>query len=330
LKTDISVVVPCYNEELNVRPLHDRLREVLDGITGSYEMIFIDDGSRDNTFGVLCQLHQEDPRVKAVRLRKNFGQTAALAAGFDYASGDVIIAIDGDLQYDPKDIPALLEKIREGYDIASGWRRNRKNDAFFTRRLPSLVANRLMAFVSGVKLHDFGSTFKAYRGDLISEIKLYGEMHRFVPALASAIGARIAEVPVELHPRQQGKSKYGLSRTWRVLLDIMAVKFLISYSKQPLRLFGLMGLCLGGIGGVIMFVLSLLKLFFGEPFLEHQPLLLLSIMLVLIGVQFISLGLIAELIARTYHESQGKPIYAVRETLGELGRRPSERAVNNQ
>jgi hypothetical protein len=226
--------------------------------------------------------------------------------------------MDGDLQYQPKDIPSLLSKIDEGYDIASGWRTDRKNDSFLTRRLPSLIANRLMAAVSGVQLHDFGSTFKAYRKDLLAEIKLYGEMHRFVPALASAVGARIAEVPVELQPRKQGKSKYGLSRTWRVLLDIIAVKFFISYSKQPLRLFGLMGLIMSGAGMATMFMLAILKFFFAEPFHEHQPLLLLSILMVLLGVQFVSLGLIAELLCRIYHESQGKPIYSVRQVLGEL------------
>jgi glycosyltransferase involved in cell wall biosynthesis len=313
---DVSIVVPCFNEEHNVYHLYEGLRDVLDGMSLSYEIIYVDDGSRDNTFDILSKLNEEDHRVKIIRFRRNFGQTPALAAGFDYARGNVIVAIDGDLQYQPKDIPKLLEKINEGFDIASGWRTNRKSDGFFTRRLPSLIANRLMAYLSGTKLHDFGSTFKAYRSDVASEIKLYGEMHRFVPALAGAIGAKIAEVPVELQPRERGKSKYGLSRTWRVLMDIIAIKFFITYSKQPLRLFGVMGMFMSGAGVLIMIALTILKLFFNEPFAEHQPLLLLSILLLLVGVQFVSLGFIADLVTRTYYESQSKPIYNVRETLG--------------
>ncbi len=312
---DISVVVPCYNEEENAPPLYQRLRDVLEGLGKTFEVVFVDDGSTDTTFAVLSKMHKADRRVKIVRFRRNFGQTAALAAGFDYAVGDVIIAIDGDLQYQPEDIPRLLEKIDEGYDIASGWRSNRKSDNYITRRLPSLVANRMMAKLSGVALHDFGSTFKAYRQDVAHEIRLYGEMHRFVPALASAVGARIAEVPVELKPRIRGKSNYGLGRTWRVLLDIMAVKFFISYSKQPLRLFGLIGLLMGLGGFGIMLVLSIMKIF-GEPFGEHQPLVLLGILMMVLGVQFISLGLMGDLMSRTYYESQGKAIYSVRETLG--------------
>lgn len=326
---DISVVVPCFNEELNVRPLRDKICEVVDKITESYEMVFVDDGSSDGTFEALSKLNDEDHRVKVVRLRRNFGQTAALAAGLDHARGGVVIAMDGDLQYDPKDIPALLAKIDEGYDIASGWRTNRKSDNFITRRLPSLIANRLMAKVCGVNLHDFGSTFKAYRGDILPEIKLYGEMHRFVPALASAVGAKIAEVPVELLPRQHGVSKYGLGRTWRVALDIILVKFFVSYSKQPLRLFGLMGMLMGGAGFLVLLALSIMRLF-GDPFANHQPLVQLSILLVLLGVQFISLGLVAELITRTYHETQGKPIYSVRQTVGELNNEDDRRKATAQ
>lgn len=322
---DVSIVVPCYNEQDNVAPLYEDLREVLERLEVSFEVVFVDDGSRDSTFAVLASLHRGDERVRVVRLRRNFGQTSALMAGFDYARGQIIIAMDGDRQYRPSDIPKLLAKVREGFDIASGWRANRR-DALFTRRLPSRVANRLMALVSGVRLRDFGSTFKAYRRDIAKEIRLYGEMHRFVPALASAVGANIAEVPIEVLPRSAGKSKYGLGRTWRVLLDIISVKFLISYSKQPLRLFGLIGLLLGGIGVAIGLSLGILKLFFGEPLGMHQPLLLMAVALTLIGVQFVSLGLVAELVCRTYHESQGKPIYHVRETLGDAD---AERRMQN-
>ncbi len=326
---DISIIVPCLDEEDNINPLYDRLKNVLESNNLTFEIIFIDDGSSDETYDAITRLNQHDERVKGIRFRKNFGQTSAIAAGFDYACGKVIIAIDGDLQYDPEDIPKLLEKIEDGYDIASGWRENR-NDSFFTRRLPSMAANKLMSIISGIKLHDFGSTFKAYKSEIAKEIRLYGEMHRFVPALASGLGARIAEVSVNLKPRCHGKSKYGISRTWRVMLDIIAVKFLICYFKQPLRLFGLIGLILGSLGLFIIFFLGLSKFLLGAVLLNHAPLLLLASLLLLIGVQFTSLGLIAEMISRTYHESQGKPIYNVKQILGKLQNGYSRVLINKE
>lgn len=322
----VSVILPCYNEEENVRPMYDRLKAVLDGTGRTWEIIYIDDGSRDGTSAAVKAINQEDPRVRLVQFRRNFGQTAALAAGLEFASGDLIVAMDSDLQYQPEDIPMMLAKSDEGYDIVSGWRAGR-NDNFLTRRLPSLVANRLMRLLSGVKLRDFGSTFKCYRREVAKELRLYGEMHRFIPAFAHALGARIIEVPVELRPRVRGKSKYGLGRTPRVFLDIIAVKFLTSYARQPLRLFGGVGLVLGGAGFGIMFVLTVLKVFFNDPYGNHSPLLIMALLLALLGMQSLSLGLLGELITRTYHESQGKPIYSVRTLVGDFGK-PAERAEN--
>lgn len=309
----LSVVVPAYNEAENLEPLCSAIQEYLQPLGYSYELILVDDGSTDETVHLVRSLCQRYPFLKVIRLRRNFGQTAALSAGFHYAQGQIVIAMDADLQYHPEDIPALLEKIEEGYDIASGWRKNRKDP--FLRKFPSFVANRIIRWLSGVPLHDFGSTFKAYRREILEEINLYGEMHRFIPALAASIGARIIEVPVHLYPRERGQSKYGLGRTWRVLLDIIAVKFLISYSRQPLRFFGLIGLLLGGAGFGILGILTFRKFFQGIPYAHHEPLLFLGILLMILGVQFISLGLITELVVRTYYESQGKPIYSVKEIL---------------
>lgn len=309
----LSVVVPAYNEAENLEPLCSAIQECLQPLGYSYELVLVDDGSTDETAHLARLLCQQYPFLKVIRLRRNFGQTAALSAGFRYAKGQVVVAMDADLQYRPEDIPALLAKIEEGYDIASGWRKDRKDP--FLRKFPSFVANRIIRWLSGVPLHDFGSTFKAYRREILEEIKLYGEMHRFIPALAASIGARITEIPVHLYPRERGRSKYGLGRTWRVLLDIIAVKFLISYSRQPLRFFGLVGLLLGGAGFGILGILTFRKFFQGIPYAHHEPLFSLGILLTILGIQFISLGLIAELIVRTYYESQGKPIYSVKEIL---------------
>jgi glycosyltransferase involved in cell wall biosynthesis len=305
--------VPLYNEEENVEPLYSEIKAVMDELHEPYEFVFVDDGSTDKTYYVLSRLYEQDERVRIVRLSKNFGQTAGLAAGFDFAQGAVIIALDGDLQYDPADIPQLLVKVEEGYDIVSGWRKNRADD-FFTRRFPSLVANWIMANLSGIRMKDFGSTFKAYRSDVIKNVRLYGELHRFIPVLASLSGATTIEVPINIRPRLKGKSKYGLSRTIRVLLDFVTIKFLLSYLTRPLQFFGRYGLTAFVAGLALSGYLTAKKILYGTDILDvHGPLLLLSFLLIITGVQLISIGLIGEMVSRTYYESQGKRIYSVRE-----------------
>src|SRR6476660_2650635 len=308
-----SIVVPFFNEQENIPPLYMKLTEVMDALGESYELIFVDDGSRDNTFKVLSDIYEHDHRVNIVRLRRNFGQTAGLKAGFDFARGEIIISMDGDLQHDPEEIPRFLEKIEEGYDLVSGWRYARR-DHWLMRQLPSRIANKMMAKLSGVDLHDFGTTFKAYRREVLSEIHLYGELHRFIPALASWAGASVAEVPISNIARKNGESNYGISRTVRVLLDLMSVKFLLDYSTKPLQFFGLLGLsCLIGGAGIVLWVV-LRKALLDEGLLAtHGPLMLLGMALVMGGIQFIARGLIGEMLARTYYESQNKPVYSVRE-----------------
>lgn len=314
----ISVVVPVYNEEANVEPLYRRLTSVLTRLGESYEVVFVDDGSQDETGSILEGICQTDNHVVVIRLRRNFGQAAALQAGFDFAKGDVIISMDGDLQHDPEDIPQFLSEIAEGYDIVSGWRVARK-DARITRQLPSQIANWMMARLSGVKLHDFGTTFKAYQRETLHNLQLYGELHRFVPALASWSGATIKEIPIRNSLRQNGKSHYGLSRTVGVLLDLISIKFLLDYSTKPLRFFGLLSLLSTGTGGVIAFFLAYEKLFRHKSILlEHGPLLFIATLLILAGIQFLSMGLIGEMLSRTYYESQKKPIYALREIKGRI------------
>jgi glycosyltransferase involved in cell wall biosynthesis len=317
MKSDSSIrytiVVPFYNEQENIPPLYVKLTEVMDGIGEPYELVFVDDGSRDKTFKVLSDIYEHDPRVNIVRLRRNFGQAPALKAGFDFARGDVIISMDGDLQHAPEEIPRFLEKIEEGYDLVSGWRVSR-TDHWLMRQVPSRVANWMMAKLSGVDLHDFGTTFKAYRREVLSDIHLYGELHRFIPALASWAGASVAEVPISNISRKNGASNYGISRTVRVLLDLLSVKFLLDYSTKPLQFFGLMGLlCLSGGAGIGLWVF-LRKALLDEGLLaNHGPLMLLGMALVMGGIQFIATGLIGEMLARTYYESQNKPVYSVRE-----------------
>ncbi len=308
-----SIVVPFYNEQESIPPLYMKITEVMDAVGEPYEMVFVDDGSRDDTYKVLLEIYNHDRRVNLVRLRRNFGQTAALKAGFDFARGEIILSMDGDLQHDPEEIPLFLEKIKEGYDIVSGWRVARQ-DAWLTRQMPSRVANWLMAKLSRMNLHDFGTTFKAYRREILSEIHLYGDLHRFIPALASWSGARIAEVPIKNTPRKSGKSNYNLKRTTRVLLDLLSVKFLLDYSTKPLQFFGLFGLLGMSTGLVISLVLLFDKLAYHQDIMvEHGPLLLLGIALIVSGIQFLSMGLLGEMLARTYYETQKKPIYAVRE-----------------
>ena len=308
-----SIVVPFFNEQENIPPLYVKLTEVMDAIGERYELVFVDDGSKDKTFKVLSDIYEHDPRVNVVQLRRNFGQAPALKAGFDFARGEIIISMDGDLQHDPDEIPRFLEKIEEGYDLVSGWRISR-TDHWLTRQLPSRIANRMMAKLSGVDLHDFGTTFKAYRREVLSEIHLYGELHRFIPALASWAGASVAEVPISNIARKNGASNYGISRTIRVLLDLLSVKFLLDYSTKPLQFFGLMGLaCLTGGAGIGLWVF-LRKAILNEGLLaNHGPLMLLGMALVMGGIQFIATGLIGEMLARTYYESQNKPVYSVRE-----------------
>jgi len=312
----LSVVVPVKDERENLRALHAELRAALERLSLRFEILFVDDGSTDGSDAVLRSLAEEDPDVRVIRFRRNFGQTAAMSAGFDYARGEVIVTLDADLQNDPADIARLLAKLDEGYDVVSGWRKNRR-DGFLLRRLPSLVANRLIVRVTGVPLHDFGCTLKAYRREVVRNIRLYGEMHRFIPALAKWVGAEIAELPVHHRPRRWGKSKYGLSRTLRVLLDLVTVKFLMSFSTRPIQVFGKVGLYSGSLGFLICLWLSLGKFLAPERYslLERMPMLLLGILLIFVGVQFVTMGLLGELMTRTYHESQGKPIYVVREVL---------------
>ncbi|MBY0373619.1 MAG: glycosyltransferase family 2 protein [Bryobacteraceae bacterium] len=308
----ISIVIPIHNEEPSILPLYDRLTRVLEGIQQKYELIFIDDASNDRSFELLANLVETDRRLKVIRLRRNFGQTAALAAGFDEAQGEVIISMDGDLQHEPEDIPLLLEKMTEGYDIASGWRKNRIDNAV-TRKIPSRIANWLMAKVSGIELHDFGTTFKAYRKEILKDINLYGELHRFIPALASQYGARVIEVPIKNVPREAGQSHYGLGRTFRVLFDIITIRFILKYFTRPMHFFGKIRLVGTIFGGLIMLYLIGYKLMGGELMMEHGPLLIAGALLLLGGMMMFSTGLLGELIMRTYFESQGRRIYAVRE-----------------
>ena len=311
---DISVVVPVLNEEESLPILHQRLTEALAGTGYSYEIIIVDDGSTDRSFEIMQELQARDEHLRVVRFRRNYGQTAAFSAGFDRARGDVVITIDADLQNDPADIPALMDKMAEGYDVVSGWRVDRK-DRFLDRRLPSIVANSMIRWTTGVDIHDNGCSLKAYRREVLKDVRLYGEMHRFLPALAYGAGGRVAEIPVQHHPRRYGTAKYGLSRTLKVFLDIIAVRFLLSYSTRPIHIFGLLGLlCFAG-GTAILLYLTIVRLFLLQP-IADRPLMLLGILLTMLGVQLVTTGLLAELVVRTYYESQGKPIYTVRQEIG--------------
>ena len=308
---DISVVIPLRNEAPNVADLYGELTDALDASGCTYELVLVDDGSTDETFELLAKLQTSAPRVRVIRLRRNFGQTAAFAAGIAHARGRLIATSDGDLQNDPRDIPAMVDRLEQGYDIVCGWRRDRK-DPFLRRRVPSMIASRLISATTGVHLHDYGCSLKVFRAEVIKPLKLYGEMHRFIPAIASEQGVRIAEVVVNHRARRHGTSNYGLSRTARVMLDLVTVKFLLSYSTRPLQIFGLVGLLMGGAGAVITGWLGYVRVF-GQEAIGDRPLLLLGILLIFTGVQLVTLGLLAELMARTYHESQDKPIYAIRE-----------------
>ncbi|MBA4349497.1 MAG: glycosyltransferase [Thermodesulfovibrio sp.] len=309
----VSIVIPLYNEEDNVEILHERLKSVLGGIGTDHEIIYVDDGSIDRTLQLLEEIQKKDKNVVVLSLRRNFGQTAAFAAGFDFARGDIVVTMDGDLQNDPKDIPRLIETM-DGYDLVSGWRKKRK-DPFITRRLPSIIANWLISKVTGVRLHDYGCSLKAYKRDVVKNLRLYGEMHRFIPAVASWYGVKIAEIETTHHPRLRGKSKYGISRTVKVLLDLVTVKFLQSFSTKPIQFFGPMGLTFGFSGVGICLYLTAEKLFRGIN-IGGRPLLLMGVLLIIVGVQFVGMGLLGEMIVRVYHESQKKPIYALKKILG--------------
>ena len=309
----ISVILPVFNEEENLIDMNSEITGVLGNMKMDYEIIYIDDGSTDRSFEILSSLREQDERIKIIQFRRNFGQTAGLAAGFDHASGDVIVTMDSDRQNDPNDIPMMLDKINEGYDLVSGWRFDRQ-DAWLSRKLPSKLANGLISKITGVKLHDYGCSLKAFRKDVVENIRLYGEMHRFIPAIASWMGVRIAEVKVNHRARVAGTSKYGISRTFRVILDLITVKFLLQYSARPIHFFGGIGLASGVLGFLIAFVMLIQKFIFDVP-MGDRPLLLLSVLLMFIGLQFITFGLLGELMTRTYHEAQNKPVYVIRQSL---------------
>lgn len=310
---NISIILPVLNEEENLEAMNTEIVGVVEKMDVDYEIIYIDDGSTDRSFEILSALREQNQNIKVIQFRRNFGQTAGLAAGFDHASGDVIITMDSDRQNDPNDIPMLLEKINEGYDLVSGWRFDRQ-DAWLSRKLPSKLANGLISKITGVKLHDYGCSLKAFRKEVIENIRLYGEMHRFIPAIASWMGVRIAEVKVNHRARVAGTSKYGISRTFRVILDLITVKFLLQYSARPIHFFGGIGMASGALGFAMAFFMTIQKFFFEMP-MGDRPLLLLSVLLMFIGLQFITFGLLGELMTRTYHESQDKPIYVVRQSL---------------
>ena len=310
---ELSIVVPVFNEEENIEPLVGEIRGALAPLKKSYEVIAVDDGSSDRTFAVLSRLRRCDPTINVIRLKRNFGQTAALAAGLAYASGEIVVLMDGDGQNDPADIPALLGKIEEGNDMVAGWRFHRQ-DPFLSRRLPSMIANRLISWTTKVKLHDYGCTLKAMRREIAKSLRLYGEMHRFIPAIAYERGARIAEIRVNHRPRLRGASKYGITRTLRVILDLLTVKFLSSYSTRPAHVFGPIGIISGFAGFLIALYLTAQK-FIYDVDIGNRPLLLLSILLIFIGFQFVTMGLLGEMLARTYHESQDRTVYVIGEVL---------------
>ncbi|HEY3581313.1 MAG TPA: glycosyltransferase family 2 protein [Pyrinomonadaceae bacterium] len=311
---EVSVFLPVYNEEPNLRPLHAKLDAALKALGRSAEIVYVDDGSTDDSLKILREIAEMDPRVRVVALRRNYGQTAAMAAGIDAARGKVLIPMDADLQNDPADIERLLDTLDEGYDVVSGWRKNRK-DKMVTRKIPSMIANRLISWIGGVPLHDYGCSLKAYRRESLQDVRLYGEMHRFIPIYASWAGARVTEIPVEHHARTMGKSKYGLSRTLKVVFDLMTIKFMASYQTKPIYVFGSFGMLAFAISLLAGLYALFLKIIHKADFVQ-TPLPILTIVMFAVGVQFLLMGLLAEMLVRTYHESQAKAIYAVRERLG--------------
>jgi glycosyltransferase involved in cell wall biosynthesis len=321
----LSVIVLVYNEVESIVPLHEELNGVLEALEVPYEILYIDDGSRDGSTEKMADLALHDPKVRVVSFRRNFGQTAAVQAGIDNSRGDILVFMDGDMQNDPHDIPRLLDTLDEGNDVVSGWRKNREDSA--TRVLPSKIANWIIARVTGVRLNDFGCTLKAYRREVIQDVRLYGEMHRFIPVYASWVGARITELPVNHRKRAFGRSKYSLSRTSRVLLDLMTVKLLGSYSTKPIYFFGFAAFGLWALAFVFSAIVIIQKLLPPYPYAHNNPLLLLAVFLAIVGVQFILMGLLAELSIRTYHESQGKAVYVIREVID--GQSPRKQTTTN-
>ena len=313
MNPELSIVIPVRNESDNVEPLYRELTETLEAAGRPYEVLFVDDGSTDETYGRLAKIQAGDARVRVIRFRRNFGQTAAFAAGFAHARGRYIVTSDGDLQNDPADIPRMVAELEHGHDIVCGWREKRR-DAFITRRIPSMIANRLISWATGVRLHDYGCSLKVFRAEVVKPLKLYGEMHRFLPAIASEMGVSISETVVNHRPRRHGRSNYGISRTIRVVLDLLTVKFLLSYSTKPLQIFGLVGGAMTLAGVVVCGYLAYVRLF-GYQSIADRPLLLFGILLIFSGMQLITLGLLAELQSRTYHESQDKPVYVIRDIL---------------
>ena len=306
----LSVVVPFYNEAGNVEEMHRRLKIVLDGLGRTYEIIYVDDGSRDRTYELLRSIYERDSAVRVIKLRRNFGQTAGLQAGFDHVRGDVIVSMDGDLQHAPEEIPQFLAKIDEGFDIVSGWRTDRKDNAFF-RKFPSKVANRIMGRLVKVKIHDFGTTFKAYRREVVQSIRLFGELHRFIPALISREGFKITEIPISNINRLKGKSNYGLSRVKRVFFDLITVKFMVSFIDRPLQIFGLLGMSFGTIGFIIDAVITIGYYFFGWHIRENLGNLIFGVFLMILGVFFIMIGLLAEVVSRVYFQTHQIRIYSI-------------------
>lgn len=311
---DLSVVIPIHNEGPNIDPLHRELTDALTAWGRSYELVLVDDGSTDDSFARLAALQRQDARLRVIQFRRNFGQTAAFAAGFAAARGRLIATSDGDLQNDPRDLPSMVDRLeREELDIVCGWRKHRQ-DAWINRRLPSVIANRLISWATGVRLNDYGCSLKVFRAEVVKPLRLYGEMHRFLPALASEMGVRIAEQPVNHRARVHGRSKYGISRTVRVMLDLVTVKFLLSYSTRPLQIFGLVGLTMGTVGVALLAYLTYVKFALQEA-IGNRPMLAMAILLMITGVQLVTVGLLAEMQARTYHESQDKPVYVIRRVL---------------
>jgi len=311
---NLSIIIPIYNEEKNILKLYRKLKEVLSSLSMEYEIIAVNDGSIDNSYKVLKEISKNDNAFKVINFRKDFGQTAAISEGIDMSKGEIIIPIDADLENKPEDIPNLLNKLNEGYDVVSGWRKHRWKESFFTRRLTSYIANWLISVIVGLKLHDYGCTMKAYRRDIIKDIKFYGDMHRFIPAYAMWYGAKIVEIPVDYQPRQHGESKYGIGRTFRVLLDILTVKFLTDYLNRPMHFFGKIGFWLFSFSFLSGFLALCLRFFMGIS-LILTPLPLLTVFLIIIGIQFILMGLLAEILIRIYYESQDKPIYLIKNKI---------------
>jgi glycosyltransferase involved in cell wall biosynthesis len=312
---DLSIVIPLFNEAENVKPLIAEIQAAVEPLSKRYEIVLVDDGSRDNTFQILAQMYRIEPHLRVIRLKRNFGQTAALAAGLTHARGEIIIMMDGDAQNDPADIPPLLHTLEHGYDLVCGWRYRRK-DPLLRRRLPSMIANGLISWTTQVKLHDYGCTLKVMRKDIAKGLKLYGEMHRFIPAIAYERGAKIAELKVNHRPRTRGRSKYGVTRTVRVILDLLTVKFLMSYSTRPSHIFGIIGIASGGLGFLLGIYLTLQKFVYNME-IGRRPLLLLAVLLIFIGFQFVTMGLLGEMLSRTYHESQDKAVFVIGEILGD-------------